>query len=491
MSSVNKHHIKPKSKSKSKSHSKPKSKSKSHSKPKSKSKSPRTPRTPRKYTKKNIRLNGKYVSNLFNQLYEKYPINILINPKLKNKKLDLNTYDMEIKEHPLYIYESFTNEINKLTELSQDKYLLQKELGMISETQKIDPEVKSVTEGYARGVAQYISSHIKLPYRVSNAFCKLWEIYNMEKDIFPLKPNPSVFYVAEAPGQWIYSSNHYYSTKYANLSKNKEHKYTINWRANTLNPKHPINIKQFGPVFGDDYGFIKNNPDKWIYGEDQTGNIFSVENQRWYRNFAKNFEKFDLVTGDAGLGAINTPLEYLQKLEYACICMVAGISSVGSNCIMKHFLPYGNSLKNSEKANGFWTNYIYMYYLLFDELRLVKPLTSNPNSGEFYVVAKGFRGISDSNYEKLLKVLDNFKQNMCFIPQNDIPDTFVTMIAKFNSIVVKRNINHKLTQNRIYSCKTEKGKTNKDCTVYLNKSLVKKTQTNMFKNWVHHNKFTK
>ena len=272
-----------------------------------------------------------------------------------------------------------------------------------------------------------------------------------------------------------------------------DHKYTINWRANTLNPKHPINIKQFGPVFGDDYGFLKNNPDKWLYGQDQTGNIFSVENQRWYRNFSKNFEKFDLVTGDAGLGGFDTPLEYLHKLEYACVCMVAGISSIGGNCIMKHFLPYGNKLKNSANANGFWTNYIYMYYLLFDELKLVKPLTSNPNSGEFYVVAKGFRGISDSNYEKLLKVLDNFKENICFIPKNDIPEEFVEMVAKFNLSVIKRNMNHKTAQNIIYSCKTEKSKNIKDkrCNVYMNKMLVRKTQINMFKNWVRHNKFTK
>ncbi len=470
-------------------HSKSKTITSSKLKPKSKS-TPKT-RTSKKYTKKNIKIDHNYASNLFNKLYEKHPINILINLKLKSKKIDLNTDDMEIKKYPSYTYESFTKEINKLKEIFKAKNLIEKDLVMNDENKKTKHEVKSITEGYARGVAQYISAHIRLPYRVSNAFCKLWEIYNMEKDIFPLKPNPTVFYVAEAPGQWIYSSNHYYKTKYASLPKNADHNYEINWRANTLNPKHPVNIKQFGPIFGDDYGFIKNNPDKWIYGEDQTGNIFSTENQRWYRNFAKNFEKFDLVTGDAGLNHYNTSLEYLQKLEYACISMVAGISSVGSNCIMKHFLPYGNSLKNSEKANGFWTNYIYMYYLLFDELRLVKPLTSNPNSGEFYVVAKGFRGISDSNYEKLLKLLDKFEENMCFIPQNDIPEEFVDMVAKFNSIVIKRNINHKLTKNRIYSCKTEKGKTNKDCKVYLNKLLVKKTQTNMFKNWIHHNKFTK
>jgi hypothetical protein len=74
-----------------------------------------------------------------------------------------------------------------------------------------------------------------------------------------------------------------------------------------------------------------------------------------------------------------------------------------------------------------------MYYLLFDELRLVKPLTSNPLSGEFYVVAKGFRGISDSNYEKLLTILGNFKENMCFIPQKEIPEDFIEIVSKFKN----------------------------------------------------------
>ena len=67
------------------------------------------------------------------------------------------------------------------------------------------------------------------------------------------------------------------------------------------------------------------------------------------------------------------------------------------------------------------------------------------------------------------------------------------MVAKFNLSVIKRNMNHKTAQNIIYSCKTEKSKNTKDkrCNVYMNKMLVKKTQTNMFKNWIHHNKFTK
>ena len=132
---------------------------------------------------------------------------------------------------------------------------------------------------------------------------------------------------------------------------------------------------------------------------------FWIENQKWYHNFAKDFNKFDLITGDAGL--LSKDLELLQKIEYACICMISGTASIGSNCIMKHFTPHNSRIKNSKEASGFFVNYLYLYYLLFDELKLIKPLTSNPNSGEFYVIGKGFRGINEENYNKDYKLDDD------------------------------------------------------------------------------------
>ena len=68
-----------------------------------------------------------------------------------------------------------------------------------------------------------------------------------------------------------------------------------------------------------------------------------------------------MITGDAGL--LSKDLELLQKIEYACICMISGTASIGSNCIMKHFTPHNSRIKNSKEASGFFVNYLYLYYI--------------------------------------------------------------------------------------------------------------------------------
>jgi outer membrane protein len=83
--------------------------------------------------------------------------------------------------------------------------------------------------------------HFKTEYRVSNAFCKLWEIYNAF-DVLPLKANPKMFLMAEAPGQWIHCSYYYYFLNYAKKHNTPKMKYEIDWRANSLNPFNQVNI---------------------------------------------------------------------------------------------------------------------------------------------------------------------------------------------------------------------------------------------------------
>ena len=425
------------------------------------------------------------IEKLFIDFYRKTPIihKVLLTDQKKELKLG---------QTETYFYESFAKSDEILSNFFEDKL----ELYDNKTYNLYDKYRKEITEGYARGVAHYISKNIKMPYKVSNAFCKLWEIYSNDVDLLPLKHDPYVFFVAEAPGQWIYSSNHYYKTKYiAHLTyKSKETKKEninphLEWRANSLNPNHPINIKQFGNMFGDNYGFIKQYPDNWLYGADNTGDILSVENQKWYQNFAKDFHKFDLITGDAGLGANN--LELLQKIEYACVCMIASVASIGSNCIMKHFTPHNDRLQNANQSSGFFVNYLYLYYLLFDELKLIKPLTSNPNSGEFYVIGKGFRGISDENYNKLLNILGNFQANRCFFNKKDIPEEFVEAILSFNKQITELRYNHKELGIKVIKCMKFDAfrKENKDCKFYLDKNKIRNIQTKLFKNWIKTNRF--
>jgi hypothetical protein len=119
------------------------------------------------------------------------------------------------------------------------------------------------------------------------------------------------------------------------------------WRATTLNAKHPVNIEKYGEgILDDSYKFISKYPNKWLYGEDLTGDITVSKNMRWYRQYVNNWDKPNLVTGDAGLKSSN-PIIY-QKLELGQVLMVASVSQKGGNCIVKHFLPYIPSINETE-----------------------------------------------------------------------------------------------------------------------------------------------
>ena len=68
---------------------------------------------------------------------------------------------------------------------------------------------------------------------------------------------------------------------------------------------------------------------------------------------------------------------------------------------------------------------------MFETVILTKPITSNPNSSEFYVIGKSFRGISDEHFNKLLDILRNFKINQCIFAQKEIPTEFVNQAQVF------------------------------------------------------------
>jgi hypothetical protein len=41
---------------------------------------------------------------------------------------------------------------------------------------------------------------------------------------------------------------------------------------------------------------MKKYPKQWVFGADDTGDFTITENQRWYRQYVKEFGKIDLIT---------------------------------------------------------------------------------------------------------------------------------------------------------------------------------------------------
>jgi hypothetical protein len=443
----------------------------------------------------------KYNTNLINKIFSFE--NIL-------KILLINPYKNSLKKYPVKSIKSFKKSIqlkpnksknNKNTALGKITIIDSYNYEQLSDYQsiydlavkinnklllnfgnKVPKLVKDITDNYSRGVSRFINNgkKYKLKYPISNGFTKMWEILASVKNIIPNRKDykPSVFCIAEAPGQWIYAIDYFIQKRSNNQS--------WNWRATSLNPTHPINIQKFGPdILDDAYGFIKKYPEKWLWGIDETGDITNSENIKWYRQYVSEWAVPDLVTGDAGIQSSN-PAIY-QKLELSQVIMVAAVSQKGSNCIIKHFLPYIPDIKETEKANGFFVNYMFLYYLMFEDVYMIKPLSSNPVSGEFYVVGKNFIGIDDDMFNSLLKLIDNFQVNMCFFKKDDISSSFVKQIFNFFGNLINLNVDFLDIQNTLLTCLTtrdEKIEKVTDCRKYLNPKYMEELNKSKFEKWI-------
>ena len=416
-----------------------------------------------------------------------------------------------------YKLEEIENNFKRIDTAYKVQVNLLESLGL--STGDIPKPVKYATEDMTRGLAKFISNRYiaKLPHPiVSNAFIKLWEcmsIFNLvpiNKLIYNGDKTKSfrVFHICEAPGQMILSCKYFVEQKRKNITD-------YQWVANSLNPFNPENKLKYGKQVGDDYGLIKGNPQKWLWGADNTGDITRVKNIKWFREYIKNkflsgggkdLTKLDLIVGDGGLGTGNDTL-LLQKLDLAQVIMVLACSSLGGSCVIKHFTPYITNHPETLDATSFFVGFLYMYYIAFEEVSLFKPYSSNPDSGEFYVVGKGFRGVEDSMQERLLerllerlyKILDNFKVNNALIPKESLPETFLLQVSSFIEMMANYNVQGMEKTNLLLTCygdrknkqKTKDGKAQSEkiskllhCNEFLDEDNIETILVPRYNQWI-------
>jgi hypothetical protein len=460
------------------------------------------------YNKSYLKVIDKYYEDSIEKLFplENRQTLTLVKYSVDTKKLVINP-----KLQPYHISDKMDTIIDKLdNQLFVKKQLLDK-LGLSKEPQN----VKSLFEGLTRGVARYITENFKMQHKVSNGFVKLWEIYNSDPRILPVLSNENinVFHMAEAPGQWIHATDHYiYNTLVANKDA-REVKY--NWYANALNPYNPRNIALYGTgIFKDDYGFIGKYQERWLYGADKTGDLTRSSTIKWMRDFLhekygedKPIGPLKLVTGDAGINS-DAPLSLIQRIDLAQAVTVLACSMKGGNCIIKHFLPYIAGYSESRNATAFYVNIMYLYYSCFKTVRFIKPKTSSPVSGEFYVVGMDFQGVDDADLLRLYNHLDNMKANECFIKKADLPERFVKQVMQFFITLNEFNIEQKELRMDLLNCAIElkehfkkqktlnKGKQpdsdyikQMNCRNYTNSHWIKQFIGDKVEAWVSENNF--
>ena len=389
-------------------------------------------------------------------------------------------------------YQSFQYpEGHEAQDLASLAYRVKENLLDEVENKKLPVSVKKTTEGFARGVSQYVNQVFKIPISLSNGFMKLWEIYCAIPQLISNRKKFMVFHMAEAPGHWINCTKHFIKKRKSNI---EEH----DWVANSLNHKHPTNIEKFGKgIFGDQYGFIKKYPEKWLYGADNTGDITKGRNIKWFKKYLTEWcqsegGKLNLITGDAGLVGEGISLKYLQKIEYSQMAMVANLSQEGGNCVIKHFLPFINGYPNSYNATGYFVGLIYCYHLMFRDVILLKPHTSNPNSGEFYLVGLKFIGLTEKQQDKIREPLSEFQENQCCFRKSDIPESFSVQVLEFMETMMKVRTEQYELQNMLITCIAHQDpvieKATK-CNTYLGEKFIKEIQSKRYKEWIKHNRF--
>ena len=421
---------------------------------------------------KDKKLLYKIVSNMYSL---DNPINYhLINYNDNETKLLVKKGLDNFKLCKSYNFDILNEDFNKIDKIHTITHLLKNEMNL----SKNEREVREIEEDLTRGVNTYININYKnLPIKFSNAFCKLWEILKVFDDIVPRyninkfqhhqkhhqhqQPHQpqkfKVFHIAEAPGNMIEGLKYFTKKKRKNINLNH-----YDWRANSLNPDSLKNQEIYGKgkIFKDEFKLMKNNPNKWLWGKDDTGDITNTTNIKWFRDYINNQwlknkdDKLDLICGDGGLGTDNEPF-LLHKLDLAQVIMVLACSSIGGSCIIKHFTPYIHTNQETKNATSFFIGFLYLYFITFEKVNLFKPYTSNPDSGEFYVIGTGFKGIDEQHLTNLYSILDNFKLNDGLIKENNIPESFTIQIINFLKKINKLNINTVKKYNLLLTCYKE------------------------------------
>jgi 23S rRNA U2552 (ribose-2'-O)-methylase RlmE/FtsJ len=432
------------------------------------------------YNKSYLVYIDKYNKNLVSQIFT-YK-NIIDYKFLKYRGTSTKKYQNEtLNKLKLKLEDYHFEEFNKKQELLELSYKVKNNLLEENNIKKIPKNIKDASNGIINNLPDYLMHKYNLKNEIDISFCEMWEIYNSHNDLLPMKQNPKVFYLNDISGQSVYASNLYYKHHYS--KKYPVGTYAIDMLAVAFN-KNNLTVNQKYKEHLEKEASVdilsKKDSKKVIYGADNTGDILFSDNQKWFIQYIKELTKkkdIDLVIADS-TSSSNNPM-ITQRLEFATVCMIARTTGIESNCIVKAKLPYNTDNSLTYSSSGFFVNYLFLYYLMFEEVKLIKPLSSSPNNSEFYIIGKKFRDIEEEHYEKLLNILDNFNYNICFFKKDDIPQEFINQVIDFTDKLLSINIDYNEINNLLLTCSFHKNSVIEEktqCSKYLDPEYINDIQ---------------
>jgi cap2 methyltransferase len=373
----------------------------------------------------------------------------LRNEYTKKAKLELSEITkLLVFEPPVHIalnnFIDKKTDPNSLIEINETKFNFNK-LDNIKETlnlYKMGIDTRNLEKWedvvYNLNISQQVMKTVRNKYQVNvtRAFVKMHEILTTYKSMIFDANNKKVttMHICEAPGHFINATVYFMKKNYPN----QEH----NWYANSLNPNNKENLKKYGTLFKDEYGFIRKYPNRWLWGVDDTGDITNPKNVEFFKKSHEH--TIDLFSSDCGLGSnlryeFFTQEDWMSILNYSQILISLITLKLKGSAIYKFFVPFTKPLSIS---------LLYMLSLYFEHLYIIKPTTSSPTNNEIYIVAINKKyHLTDSNYNKFIEYYENFTNNKNFF--KNIDKLFIDEVYAASKLLVDQQIDQIAV---IYNC---------------------------------------
>ena len=251
---------------------------------------------------------------------------------------------------------------------------------------------------------------------LSRAYFKFQEILVEHKLIDVLNPEIRYAGLAEGPGGFVEcfinyrrscfkdTYDHIYCITLKESTTGKSSKSTQSEKSsNTSNTSNNI-IPEWDKIQKLLSGRKKTKANISLsYGKDGTGNLYSLENIKYFRKeVMDNGGPVDLVSGDGGLDYsvnFNCQEQMSFHLIFCEIVTALSILKKGGCFVLKIF----------DIHTSITLQMIYLLANYFDELIVTKPYTSRPANSEKYLVCKEFKGIEEVYMKTLYSVVEKWE----------------------------------------------------------------------------------
>lgn len=263
---------------------------------------------------------------------------------------------------------------------------------------------------------------------ISRSFFKLWEIINNYNDIIPLNTgNLKTAHIAEGPGGFI-ECVYKYLNKYNINSINEIHGITLlsnnktipNWKIkkNFIN-KYNIHLNNINDGDGDLYNF--NNLTNFMKSVKNSSDIYNC---------------CDFITADGGFDFSGNFNEQEKDFIIFLICeiyLVLNLLKVGGNAVIKIYDIYS---KESIKI-------LYILTIFFEEVLIIKPLSSRPANSEKYLLCKNYI-MNTEDYNKFNELFKNIilSKDLKLLKNENPPYKFLKHITNYNKYYTERQIKY-------------------------------------------------